>query len=93
MYIIFYDSSDKFSVKEVKRAVIRLSIFDSACNCLSFILAAKESVLLEGGIGTAPPSQRIIFNDNDSVDVPYSKRVRKRPKLWLGGNYILSSAN
>ncbi len=93
VYITFYDSSDKFSVKEVKRAVIRLSIFDSACNCISFILPAKESVVLEVGFGTAPHSQKIIFNDNDSVDVPFSKRVRKKPKLWPGGNYMLSSAN
>jgi hypothetical protein len=93
VYITFYDSSDKFSVKDVKRAVSRLSIFDSACNCISFILPAKESVVLEGGVGVGPCSQKIIFNDNDSVDVPFSKRVRKKPKLWLGANYILSIAN
>lgn len=90
LYITFYDSTDKYCKKEVKRAIVRLPLFDSVCNCISFILPAKENVVVEGGIG-GPTSQKIIFNDTDIVEVPQSKRVRKNAPLLLGGDYIVSS--
>jgi hypothetical protein len=90
LYITFYDSTDTFCKKEVKRAIVRLPLYDSVCNCISFILPAKENLKLESGIG-GPSTQKIIFNDTDIVEVPHSRRVRKKVSLLLGRVHIIST--
>lgn len=60
----------------------------------SFTLPAKSKVLMEHGLGVAPPYQDIIIDGRDTANTLKRKgpvyRIRKHPQIISGGEYSLT---
>ena len=79
------DKKDNIPTKTVKRPVNQ----DSLTKSYSFVLPSNQNAILESGFGARPIlNQKIIIDNTDTIIVkPKAKRVKKKPKLSLGGEY------
>lgn len=60
-------------------------------NSFSIILKPKQKANLEFGFGTRPVTEKIIIDSQDTVYVKKNEgRIKKRPLLAIGGNYLLT---
>ena len=59
----------------------------------AFILPAKSKVVMESGLGVAPPNQDIVIDGGDTINTlkrrSWMYRIYRRPKLIVGGEYSL----
>jgi hypothetical protein len=87
---LLFESNEKkgnVQTKTVKRPVTK----DSLTKSYSFVLPSQQNAIIEFGLGARPIKQKIIIDNTDTVIVkPNSKRIKKKPKLALGGEYKLT---